>query len=458
MGILDFFTGGGEYADPNAIDERYGVSKGDVRQAALNTLGNVSGLLLAAGQPMSGSQRAQLLGQLGPAFGGAQTDIYNAAQRRLLGAENEQKMAEMQKTRAFAERIQREPEVVAAELGTTVEVLRQLSATQLQTIAANKAIAAATETGAAKRVREMMASGAPLTQPQALGAFGGPTQDAAAAVGQPQNTATQVQKLNAAGDIFAASGDIENANKYYEAAKKITQEPVKQTSKIEEYKFYVANAKAAGETPMNFAEYSQSTSGGTTVNMGDKESDKLQAKRIDDFYGAGTIASSALQDFAVMEELIGLGPQGPLQGAIAEMFPFTSDAGTALTSIINRVAPTLRVEGSGSTSDIEYAGMLKSLPKLMNTPEGNRLVLQIMRNKAQMNMEYGRIAERVYTGELSRQDAFKEISKLKKMPLITPKTKEYLDNLAKTSGASSTTNTPPTVDQITDDVNKYLNQ
>jgi hypothetical protein len=102
MGILDFFTGGGEYADPNAIDERYGVSKGDVRQAALNTLGNVSGLLLAAGQPMSGSQRAQLLGQLGPAFGGAQTDIYNAAQRRLLGAENEQKMAQMQQLKSLA--------------------------------------------------------------------------------------------------------------------------------------------------------------------------------------------------------------------------------------------------------------------------------------------------------------------------------------------------------------------
>jgi len=458
VGLLDFFTGGGEYADPNAIDERYGVSRGDVRQAALNTLGNVSGLLLAAGQPMSGSQRAQLLGQLGPAFGGAQTDIYNAAQRRLLGAENEQKMGEMQQTRAFAERVQRDPEGVARELGTTADVIKNLTPTQLQTIAANKAIAAATETPAAKQVREMMASNGPLTQPQALSAFGGPTQDAAAAVGQPQNPATQVQRLNAAGDIFAASGDIENANKYYEAAKKITQEPVKQTSKIEEYKFYVADAQAAGETPMSFAEYSQSTAGGTTVNMGDKESDKLQAKRLDDIYGAGNIAASAMQDFAVMEELIGLGPQGPLQGAIAEMFPFTSDAGTALTSIINRVAPTLRVEGSGSTSDIEYAGMLKSLPKLMNTPEGNRLVLQIMRNKAQMNMLYGQIAERVYTGELSRQDAFKEISKLKKMPLISPETKAYLDRLEKPSGKSSTTNAPPTVDEITDDVNKYLNQ
>jgi hypothetical protein len=431
-----------------------------VRQAALNTLGNVSGLLLAAGQPMSGSQRAQLLGQLGPAFGGAQTDIYNAAQRRLLGAENEQKMGEMQQTRAFAERVQRDPEGVARELGTTADVIKKLTTAQIQTIAANKAIAAATETSAARQVREMMASNGPVTQTQALRDLGGPTQDAAAAVGQPQTPATQAQRLNAAGDIFAASGDIVSANQYYEAAKKVTPEPVKQTSKIEEYKFYEADTRAAGLTPMSFAEYSKSTSGGSnvTVNAGEKKSDELRAKRLDDIYGAGTIASSALQDFAVMEELIGLGPQGPLQGAIAEMFPFTSDAGTALTSIINRVAPTLRVEGSGSTSDIEYSGMLKSLPRLMNTPEGNRLVLQIMRNKAQMNVKYGQIVERYYTGEITSQDAFKEIAKLKNMTLLSPETKAYLDRLEKPSGKSSTTNTPPTVDEITDDVNKYLNQ
>ena len=456
-GLLDFFTGGGEYADPNAIDERYGVSKGDVRQAALNTLGNVSGLLLAAGQPMSGSQRAQLLGQLGPAFGGAQTDIYNAAQRRLLGAENEQKMAQMQQMKSLADEM-KDPAAFAAKYGFNPsglppQTVRDILTKQLTT--------RALETDVDRKVSEMLRGGGtvPTVQSPGVDSFlrfqeqqngsGTPPTDAAG------NT---YEKYMTIGQYYMSNGRPEDAKKFFDAAKEFKPEPAKQTSKIEEYKFYVANAKAAGETPMNFAEYSQSTSGGTTVNMGDRESDKLQAKRIDDFYGAGTIASSALQDFAVMEELIGLGPQGPLQGAIAEMFPFTSDAGTALTSIINRVAPTLRVEGSGSTSDIEYAGMLKSLPKLMNTPEGNRLVLQIMRNKAQMNMLYGQIAERVYTGELSRQDAFKEISKLKKMPLITPKTKEYLDNLAKTSGAGSTTNTPPTVDQITDDVNKYLNQ
>ena len=144
MGILDFFTGGGEYADPNAIDERYGVSKGDVRQAALNTLGNVSGLLLAAGQPMSGSQRAQLLGQLGPAFGGAQTDIYNAAQRRLLGAENEQKMAQFAQMRSFADRQKSDPEGLARELGIDVEIVRNTPPNVLQQAVAQKQAAAIT--------------------------------------------------------------------------------------------------------------------------------------------------------------------------------------------------------------------------------------------------------------------------------------------------------------------------
>jgi len=469
-GLLDFFTGGGEYADPNAMDERYGVSKGDVRQAALNTLGNVSGLLLAAGQPMSGSQRAQLLGQLGPAFGGAQTDIYNAAQRRLLGAENEQKMAEMQQMKSLADEM-KDPAAFAAKYGFNPsglppQAVRDILTKQLTT--------RALETDVDRKVSEMLRGGGNGTATAPVGDGNVPTvqspgvdsflrfQEQQNGSGTPPTDAAgnTYEKYMTIGQYYMSNGRPEDAKKFFDAAKEFKPEPAKPTADVGNYEYYAAQETRQGRVPLSFAEYTKARSGGAnvTVNAGEKKSDELQAKRLDDIYGAGNIAASAMQDFAVMEELIGLGPQGPLQGAIAEMFPFTSDAGTALTSIINRVAPTLRVEGSGSTSDIEYAGMLKSLPKLMNTPEGNRLVLQIMRNKAQMNMLYGQIAERVYTGELSRQDAFKEISKLKKMPLISPETKAYLDRLEKPSGAGSTTNTPPTVDQITDDVNKYLKQ
>ena len=96
QGLLDFFTGGGDYADPTKIDPRYGVPMADVRQAAINSIGNMGALLLAAGQPMAPQQRAAYLAQLGQASSGMNTDLYNASQRRLMQAQYQQRMEEMQ--------------------------------------------------------------------------------------------------------------------------------------------------------------------------------------------------------------------------------------------------------------------------------------------------------------------------------------------------------------------------
>jgi hypothetical protein len=81
-GAGDFFLNRGRYADPNAINAQFGVPEQDVRQAGINTLANVSALLLAAGQPMTGTQRAQLLAGIGPALGGMQGDILKSVQAR----------------------------------------------------------------------------------------------------------------------------------------------------------------------------------------------------------------------------------------------------------------------------------------------------------------------------------------------------------------------------------------
>jgi hypothetical protein len=99
-GISDFFLNRGVYADPNAINPQYGVPEADVRQAGINTLANVSSLLLAAGQPMTGAQRAQLLSGIGPALGGMQTDIYKASQARLMTAQQRNAMQEQQEMEA----------------------------------------------------------------------------------------------------------------------------------------------------------------------------------------------------------------------------------------------------------------------------------------------------------------------------------------------------------------------
>lgn len=102
-GLLDFFTGSGDYADPNKIDPRYGVPMSDVRQAAWNSIGNMSALLLAAGQNMAPQQRAAYLAQLGQAGGSLNTDLYNAAQRRLMTARTQEQQQEIEQNKRITE-------------------------------------------------------------------------------------------------------------------------------------------------------------------------------------------------------------------------------------------------------------------------------------------------------------------------------------------------------------------
>lgn len=115
--VTDWFTARGDYADPTKIDPRYGVPYADVRQAGINTLANVSALLLAAGQGgIEPSQRAQLLAQLGPAMGGMNTDLYNASQRRLMQAQMDEKRTEAEQHRQFGE-LMKNPEEFKARTG-----------------------------------------------------------------------------------------------------------------------------------------------------------------------------------------------------------------------------------------------------------------------------------------------------------------------------------------------------
>jgi hypothetical protein len=102
-GLLDFIMGSGDYADPEKIDPRYGVPMSDVRQAALNSIGNMGAILMAAGQRMEPAQRAAYLAQLGQAGSGFNTDMYNAAQRRLMQAQYQTRMEEMQDDKRIRE-------------------------------------------------------------------------------------------------------------------------------------------------------------------------------------------------------------------------------------------------------------------------------------------------------------------------------------------------------------------
>lgn len=154
---MNFFTGGGQYADPNAIDPRYGVPMSDVRQAGWNTIGNMGALLLAAGQPMEGSQRAQILAQLGQAGGRFNTDIYNAAQSRLMMAQMQEKRAEMDELNVIRDLQKNDPEKLARSLGEgfTADRIRGLPAGDIRAIARQKLVAEATRDPLEREIKEM---------------------------------------------------------------------------------------------------------------------------------------------------------------------------------------------------------------------------------------------------------------------------------------------------------------
>lgn len=140
-GILDFVTGGGQYADPNAMHPAYGVPQSDVRQALLNSLMGAGASLLAAGQPIAPAQRAQLLGQAGAAFSGIGTDVYNAAQRRLMQQQFETRRAQAASDRQLLEAAQNPVDFRARygfdPSGLDAPTIRSIMARQREEVALN---------------------------------------------------------------------------------------------------------------------------------------------------------------------------------------------------------------------------------------------------------------------------------------------------------------------------------
>jgi hypothetical protein len=111
------------------------------------------------------------------------------------------------------------------------------------------------------------------------------------------------------------------------------------------------------------------------------------------------------------------------------MFPGFTSAGAAFNSVTKRIAPTLRTPGSGSTSDIEYEGMLNSLPRLSNNPDANALINEMMKAKADINIERADIITAKANGDIDSKTARKQLREINKRSIMSPKLRSMLDNL-----------------------------
>lgn len=162
---------------------------------------------------------------------------------------------------------------------------------------------------------------------------------------------------------------------------------------------------------------------------------------------SAAVSASNAQDFEILGELLTLAPQGPIVGRLADAFKGFSGAGDAANSIIKRIAPTLRAPGSGATSDIEYNGMLQSLPSLAQTPEANAMVLSIMQAKSQINMERGRIVTAYQNEEMTIDEARRAMDELNARSIMTPEMKRALVGLGSDGQVG---HEPPAVGEVVD--------
>lgn len=174
---------------------------------------------------------------------------------------------------------------------------------------------------------------------------------------------------------------------------------------------------------------------GTVVNVDTKgagkfieKANELQAKRYGDMVEA---ADNAVPLRADIETMASLGEQistGKLAEARLGLAQYAKAAGLdtiangltagkmgemeAYTALADKITPRMRVPGSGSTSDAEGRAFKNSLPSLLKSAEGNRIIVDTFRGLADYQAQAGDLAGRALRGEMSQAEADQAIRAL----------------------------------------------
>lgn len=199
---------------------------------------------------------------------------------------------------------------------------------------------------------------------------------------------------------------------------------------VQEYEYYKEHLPD-GQQAMDYGTWStaKARAAATTItnNVGNgetsfqKEAGKSQASRFNDLASEGQQAKQMVSDLGTLTELgknIGTGKGAQLKAAIG---PYADALGVkvdglsdiqAYEAIVNRVAPTLRVKGSGAQSDFELKNFLKALPSLGNTPEGNAIAATVMTGFQHNKVLAAEIASKAINNEITRAEADKHLREL----------------------------------------------
>ena len=82
--------------------------------------------------------------------------------------------------------------------------------------------------------------------------------------------------------------------------------------------------------------------------------------------------------------------------------------------------------------------MLRSLPRLRNNPEGNRLIVAAMQAKGTVNIQRGEVVTAYQNGDIDATEARQRLSTLNSQSILPPELKAMIGGDGEISDASST--------------------
>lgn len=156
------------------------------------------------------------------------------------------------------------------------------------------------------------------------------------------------------------------------------------------------------------------------VNTGDnssafgKKADETAAVRMNDIVAAGAGAQNFMGDLQALTEIGKNLDTGKGAEIVAALGPYAEALGVkidglgeaqAYDAIVSRMAPQMRVPGSGASSDFDAKQFLKSLPGLGKAPGGNALIIQTFQAIQQAKVAAADIASQALNGEITWQEA-----------------------------------------------------
>lgn len=178
---------------------------------------------------------------------------------------------------------------------------------------------------------------------------------------------------------------------------------------------------------------------------------KHQAERFDKLVTAGMDAKGMRADVNALKDIGSRITTGKTAQITEALGPYAEALGVkidglgdlqAYEAIISKLAPRMRVAGSGATSDFEMKTFLKALPGLGKTPEGNAIIQDTMTALQDHHEKAAEIGSRALNKEITPRDADKM---LREMP-------DPLTAWKKNKGVTKLGESAPTVDDL---IKKY---